>query len=143
MASLTLMTDGGLGQRFELAQETVTIGRAATNTVALDASSVSALHCAILPRAGRWVIQDQNSTNGTRLNGAPVKEARLRHGDRVGVGDVELIFEDPESPADQTVTAAPFAARKNRRWGTWAAAAVLGAVTLTAAVWFVMRLMGS
>lgn len=140
MASLTIMTEGGPGQRVELQQDAVSIGRAPTNAIALDTSSVSGQHCAILPRAGRWIVQDLNSTNGTRLNGAPVKEARLRHGDRVGVGDTELLFEDPDAPADQTVANPPFAARKERKWGVWLAAALVGAATLVAAVWFMMRL---
>jgi hypothetical protein len=42
------------------------------------------------------MIRDCNSTNGTFVNGKPVKEARLLPGQTVQVGDVELFVENTE-----------------------------------------------
>lgn len=45
---------------------------------------------------GGWGIQDLNSTNGTLLNGNPVKTARLSHKDTIQVGkECTIIFLDP------------------------------------------------
>ena len=44
-------------------------------------------------RARNWTIVDLGSTNGTRVNGNAVKSARLRSGDRIRLGEVELVFE--------------------------------------------------
>ena len=56
-------------------------------------SNVSRRH-AELRRAGDTVVlTDLGSTNGTRVNGAPVRERVLASGDEVSVGSTRLIFE--------------------------------------------------
>jgi pSer/pThr/pTyr-binding forkhead associated (FHA) protein len=39
------------------------------------------------------VIVDLDSTNGTRVNGSPVTSAPLRAGDRIRIGEIEVVFE--------------------------------------------------
>jgi pSer/pThr/pTyr-binding forkhead associated (FHA) protein len=56
-------------------------------------TSVSRRHAEIRPSAGGWVIVDLGSTNGTRVNGAPVTERKLDDGDTITVGDAVLRFE--------------------------------------------------
>jgi pSer/pThr/pTyr-binding forkhead associated (FHA) protein len=63
------------------------IGRRATADIVLDDSTVSRRHALVLEREGAPVIADDRSLNGVFVNGQRVREARLRHGDEVRVGD--------------------------------------------------------
>ena len=71
----------------------VTLGREPTNGVAVVDPSVSRKHC-VISRAedGRFHIKDLDSRNGTLVNGSPVKELWLRHGDEIAVGDSVFLF---------------------------------------------------
>ena len=66
--------------------ESVSIGRDRTNTIALDDSSVSRRHCLVEPRDGGHMVRDLESSNGTYVNGLPVAERQLEAGDQIRVG---------------------------------------------------------
>jgi transcriptional regulator with GAF, ATPase, and Fis domain len=70
----------------------VTIGREATNKVAVIDPSVSRKHCALRGEKGEFQVRDLDSRNGTLVNGAVVKEQRLRHGDEIAAGDSSFLF---------------------------------------------------
>ncbi|HKH16214.1 MAG TPA: FHA domain-containing protein, partial [Solirubrobacteraceae bacterium] len=63
------------------------IGRRATADIVLDDSTVSRRHALVVERGGASVIADDRSLNGVYVNGQRVREARLRHGDEVRIGD--------------------------------------------------------
>jgi pSer/pThr/pTyr-binding forkhead associated (FHA) protein len=42
-----------------------------------------------------WAIEDLDSTNGTRLNGQPVRRARLHDGDVIEIGLTRLHYRGP------------------------------------------------
>lgn len=66
----------------------VSLGRHASNHIALDDPSASATHAVLLrDPAGEWTIVDVGSTNGTLLNGNPVHEAPVVSGDRILIGE--------------------------------------------------------
>jgi hypothetical protein len=81
------------GRRFPLADQPVVIGRATDAGVRVSDTSVSRRHAEIRPASGGWTIVDLGSTNGTRVNGAPVTERKLEDGDTITVGDAVLRFE--------------------------------------------------
>jgi hypothetical protein len=81
------------GTRFVLSDQVTTIGRSADSTIRLADASVSRRHAEIRPTGDGWTVVDLGSTNGTRVNGAPVKERRLQDGDTVAAGDATLRFE--------------------------------------------------
>jgi len=58
-------------------------------------------HARLSSRAGRLVISDLGSTNGTRLNGDPVREAVVGPGDRIEVGAtrLEIVVAPASEPA--------------------------------------------
>jgi DNA-binding NtrC family response regulator len=56
---------------------------------------ISAIHARLLPRAGRWTLEDADSRNGTRVNGERVQHAVLSDGDLVEVGHTLLLFREP------------------------------------------------
>jgi len=84
------------------------VGRAPTNLLLLDEDSISSYHARIEKRGEEYWLVDLKSTNGTLLNGAPVKEARLREGDLLQFGmEAKARFscpaeEKPKSAEPQT-----------------------------------------
>ncbi len=71
-----------------------TFGRDATNLVAVVDPSVSRKHCMFRSEDGRFQIKDLDSRNGTLVNGIPVKEEWLRHGDQIATGDSAVRISD-------------------------------------------------
>jgi len=69
----------------------VEIGRGRDCEVALVDGRVSRLHATIQPRDGVLILTDLRSTNGTFVNGNRVREIVLGAGDRIGLGDSELM----------------------------------------------------
>jgi pSer/pThr/pTyr-binding forkhead associated (FHA) protein len=70
-----------------------TIGRAPRADFILDAALVSRVHCRLTAGATELEVVDLESTNGTFVNGERTTRASLRHGDRLGVGRVELLVD--------------------------------------------------
>jgi hypothetical protein len=54
--------------------------------IVLEHPTVSRTHAQLHHRAGAWVLQDLESTNGTTINGKRVTRCRLEPGDRVMLG---------------------------------------------------------
>ena len=80
------------GQTYDLAEE-LTVGRAGGCQITLDDTYVSQLHARVFRRDGQLYVEDLGSTNGTRVNGAQVKERLLNNGDEITVGATRLRFE--------------------------------------------------
>lgn len=78
--------------RLPLEGTRVTIGRLPTCSFVLDDDTISREHAVVVRRSRDWWILDQNSTNGTRVNGRRTAESRLASGDEVELGDVRLVF---------------------------------------------------
>jgi pSer/pThr/pTyr-binding forkhead associated (FHA) protein len=70
-----------------------TMGRAKRADFIVDAPMVSRLHCRLTAGAAELEVIDLESTNGTFVNGERVARARLRSGDQLRVGRVELAVE--------------------------------------------------
>lgn len=71
-----------------------TLGRGPQANFILEAPLVSRLHCRFAAEpSGQLEVEDLGSTNGTWVNGRRVERAPLAAGDRVRVGQVELVVE--------------------------------------------------
>jgi hypothetical protein len=82
-----------VGTRFALEKETL-LGRSPVNTIILPDSFASNRHAVISIRNGQWWLEDQNSRNGTRLNGVDVVNGVvLSVGDVIEIGRVKLKLE--------------------------------------------------
>ncbi|MGC2421746.1 MAG: FHA domain-containing protein [Candidatus Acidiferrales bacterium] len=81
---------------FELqGQRPLTIGRAKSSNLVLDHESVSRLHAVVRPTPeGQWEIIDRGAVNSVKVNGAAVKEVKLRANDEVAIGEYRMRFED-------------------------------------------------
>jgi transcriptional regulator with GAF, ATPase, and Fis domain len=88
---------------FALPSGEMHVGRDPSNLLSISDPSLSRRHCALSRDEDGYKIRHLDSRNGTSVNGAAVKEVRLRHGDQISVGDsifLLLLHEDAEeSPA--------------------------------------------
>src|ERR1051325_757992 len=82
------------GTTFALTQDEISIGRDLSNCVSLNDPSVSRRHCLIKKNGSTnsFHIVDLESYNGTFVNGVPVSEQALTHGDQIALGDLHFIF---------------------------------------------------
>ena len=76
----------------ELRDEIVTIGRSSTNAICLRAPGISKVHAKIEPCPEGFRLCDLDSTNGTLVNGAQIKDIVLRDRDVVKLGAEVLLF---------------------------------------------------
>src|ERR1700742_3392751 len=105
MAKLILSVDGQVLKEFNLSKERTLIGRKAHNDIQIDNLAVSGEHAAIITILNDSFIEDQGSTNGTMVNGKPIKKHFLQNNDVVEIGKHKLkYFNDAPTAA----TAADF-----------------------------------
>ena len=76
----------------------LTIGRSQTADLLIGYPWISRHHCEFRSDGDLLVVRDLGSKNGTWVNGAPIKEAVLKPGDRLSLGDLtfEAQFEEAE-----------------------------------------------
>jgi pSer/pThr/pTyr-binding forkhead associated (FHA) protein len=89
----------------ELPEGKTTVGRGPANTLVIDHESVSSQHCHILVYGREIIVRDQNSTNGTWVNGCRVRgQTGVHNGQTVRFGSVEARVElpRPQTHEDET-----------------------------------------
>jgi len=70
------------------------VGRERDNELVLTDPRVSRYHAVIELDNGRWVIRDQNSANGTFVNGKRISAGKVLHpDDHIQIGDTEMVFQ--------------------------------------------------
>lgn len=72
--------------------------------IVLDFPTVSALHARLINNDGRWQIADQLSSNGTWVDGAQVNRRYLGALSVLGFGEVECLFQLPETGFVSAIT---------------------------------------
>lgn len=94
-ATLVVISGAVPGHEHRLAAPRVVIGRGDGVGVSLPDDEVSQQHAAVEFADGGFRVVDLGSTNGTLLNGEPVKSQALAHGDRLQLGGhvVQLVLE--------------------------------------------------
>ncbi len=80
------------GVTYPLGCDEVLIGRHASADIRIPDLSVSRYHAMMTVSDGVWTIKDMGSKSGVYVNGALVKEARLRENDIINLGNRRLIF---------------------------------------------------
>ena len=103
MAKLILSVDGQVLKEHVLSKERTLIGRKPHNDIQIDNLAVSGEHAAIITILNDSFIEDLGSTNGTMVNGKPIKKHFLQANDVIEIGKHKLkYFNDAPS---QTSTA--------------------------------------
>jgi hypothetical protein len=92
MPRLVLSLDGVVLREVGLAKDRTTIGRRSHNDVVIDNLAVSGEHAVIYAAGGDVYLEDLGSTNGTTVNGQPIKKHLLQSGDTVEIGKYRLKF---------------------------------------------------
>jgi adenylate cyclase len=87
---------------FNLAKTEATIGRSNDNDIVLNDFSVSRRHAFLKKESGGWVIHDNHSTNGIRINDRLVPRAGISDGDQVLIGTFLLRFREEADVASPT-----------------------------------------
>lgn len=88
--------------RQKLESGTVSIGRASECTIPIKDRYLSRKHAELISVDGAWHLRDLGSANGTYLNGTRVEQdSRLATGDRIRLGDTELVFVAAERTTDR------------------------------------------
>jgi signal transduction histidine kinase len=89
----------GLQEFYPLSGEKITIGRHPTNDINIPVESVSRFHARIEKQGDRTALIDQDSSNGTYVNGKRIQTADLEIGQTVTFGNVQFRYELAESAA--------------------------------------------
>jgi DNA-binding NtrC family response regulator len=91
----TLVVKDGPGpERVYVLEKDAAIGRDRGCEVVLGAEGISRKHCLLeRTRDGGLFLRDLGSRNGTFVNGERIEKARLKEGDKVGIGEAQLRIE--------------------------------------------------
>ncbi|HWK26624.1 MAG TPA: FHA domain-containing protein [Solirubrobacter sp.] len=95
LPKLRVNTGAGLapGSAYDLS-DGATLGRGDQADIRLEDGFASARHARLVPQGDVMVLEDLGSTNGTYLNGEPLRGPQPLHpGDRIRIGDSEFSFE--------------------------------------------------
>ena len=94
LARLEILNGGFEGMSYTLSTEEVVIGRNPTTDITLLDEGISREHALILfdEDVPGYVIEDLQSTNGTKVNGKRVRSASLVEGDEIQIGQTLFRF---------------------------------------------------
>jgi hypothetical protein len=98
IVKLVVLSAGMTGRVFELKADKATIGRSDDNSFQLADPSVSSHHCEVLVQGSEVSVRDLNSTNGSYINGAEIKENVLKPGQILRLGQIEMRLETGAPP---------------------------------------------
>jgi pSer/pThr/pTyr-binding forkhead associated (FHA) protein len=86
---VTLTVDG---RSHEVASRRVLLGRSRECDIRISDGNVSRRHAELVQEGATYWLVDLGSTNGTELNGERVDRAKLSDGDRILLGDTNVVF---------------------------------------------------
>ena len=92
MPRLVLSLDGVVLREVSLTKDRTTIGRRSHNDLVIDNLAVSGEHAVMIMSGNDVYLEDLGSTNGTTVNGQPIKKHLLQHADTVEIGKYRIRF---------------------------------------------------
>ena len=97
---LTVLFEKLRGKTFEIDKDQMSIGRRDGMDICIKDSSLSGHHADIIraEQNGKtvYILRDNDSTNGTRINNVPITEQVLKNSDLILFGGVEVLFDSNE-----------------------------------------------
>lgn len=103
MPRLVLSLDGVVLREVTLTKDRTTIGRRSHNDVVIDNLAVSGEHAVMIANGEDTYLEDLGSTNGTTVNGQPIKKHLLQSGDTVEIGKYRLKYQVEGMPESSGV----------------------------------------
>lgn len=91
-AQLNVESGPDAGNNHRTGQSALRVGRSPDNDMVLRDPATSGHHARIERRGQQFWIVDLGSTNGTLVNGEPIQEKELNHGDRITIGQNAVGF---------------------------------------------------
>lgn len=88
MWAIRILSGSQAGQIFPLTAGNHRLGRATTCEVKINSNSVSKEHAIVLVTSDKVILSDNNSRNGTFVNGVRIQSQRLNLGDKIGLHDI-------------------------------------------------------
>lgn len=102
MFRITLSLGGNVVRKYPFEKEAISIGRDQDCDISIDNVAVSRTHATVTRAGDGWVLEDQQSGNGTFVNNEKVANHSLLSGDTFVIGKYSLLFEEV-SDADGVV----------------------------------------
>lgn len=93
-AQLNVEEGTGSPTTIELTSD-VKVGRSNLCELTVNDNNVSRVHCRLVKSDGHWKLLDENSTNGTYVNGVRARDKTLKDGDQIQLGTTILRFREP------------------------------------------------
>ena len=91
---LTVLFEKLRGKTFELNKDQMSAGRRDNMDICIKDASLSGHHCDFIrTENGSYILRDNNSTNGTRVNNVPITEQELKNSDIIQLGGVEILYD--------------------------------------------------
>ena len=109
MWTLRFLNGPKKGSYFPLSQGSNKIGRSSACTVQIQSPGISKVHAEINVTDSKLILSDQNSSNGTYVNGVKIDQQNIEMGDQIALHDI--IFDivrsgAPERPSMSSATSA-------------------------------------
>jgi len=92
MAKLILSLNGSVIREIPLNKDRVTIGRKPQNDIPIENLAVSGEHACIVTILADSFLEDLGSTNGTLVNGNPIKKHILQNNDVIEIGKYKMKY---------------------------------------------------
>ncbi|HEY7657459.1 MAG TPA: FHA domain-containing protein, partial [Burkholderiales bacterium] len=92
MAKLILSLEGSVIREIPLDKERITIGRRPQNDIQIENLAVSGEHACIVTILNDSFLEDLGSTNGTLVNGNPIKKHILQNNDVIEIGKYKMKY---------------------------------------------------
>ena len=102
MAKLILSLEGSVIREIPLDKERITIGRRPQNDIQIENLAVSGEHACVVTILNDSFLEDLGSTNGTLVNGNPIKKHILQNNDVVEIGKYKMKYVVEAAAAGQS-----------------------------------------
>lgn len=102
---LIVLSEKMRGKSFELIKDIHTAGRSDERDICIKDPTISSHHCDFIKTDSTYILRDNKSTNGTRVNNVQVtdQDYELKNSDIIQLGAVEILF-DCEDKSVTTIT---------------------------------------
>jgi uncharacterized protein YukE len=90
-AEILILEKGKVIQSIPI-EKTIQIGRSPANDIVLKEAKVSRKHAEIHNAAGKYVLMDLESSNGTFVGSKKITEYTLQPGDEIVIGNTKMVF---------------------------------------------------